>query len=121
MELTQNISKYTYQVQFTNKTQFPIIVESWIIVMRGLSSMDGVTILSNDTVQINSDTGEWYIHNLFCSEHFQVWKKAGYDGISRIGKFTVLPTYSGEYQWSNYNEFQVVKNADGFSFENVVS
>lgn len=107
-------SQIPHKTTVLNSTPFAICVESWVMVMNGLSSLEGQVIQPGQHAEVPSTTGEWYYHNLVDGDDWTKWEKAGYSFEGRIGKFTTRETINGDFAWSGFDEFTVEKTPDGF-------
>jgi hypothetical protein len=94
-------------IDFFNSTIFPIFIEGWT-----RTHTHEQIVYPNETCKISSETGEWYIHKMFCSDHKEAkefWKSMGYDKLDNyLGKFRSEPCYRGDYSWMNINEFNAI-------------
>jgi hypothetical protein len=96
-----------YTCKVYNNTTLPVVVESWINKSE-LTTMIGITVKPDETVEVPSITGEWYLHNLLQdSSQFKMWEDAGYNSIGRLGKFRDKPAYDRQISWMDYDEFDV--------------
>lgn len=103
--------------QFTNSSELPIIVESWINNNNMISTLTENVVLPFHSTIISSDTGEWYLHNLLSdSKLFNIWKENGYEANSRIGKFRNGSAYDGSYSWMEDERFSIIKIDHEFIF-----
>jgi len=103
--------------QFTNSSELPIIVESWINNNNMISTLSEIVVLPFHSSIVQSDTGEWYVHNLLSdSKLFNIWKESGYEANSRIGKFRNESSYDGSYSWMDDSRFTIKKINNEFIF-----
>ena len=106
---------------FKNNTELPIVVETWINECDGLSKLVDVCILPQETKEIKSSTGEWYIHRMFQEiEYSKLWEV-----YSRnlpplyLGKFRKDVSYNGEIIWLDTNDFTLHKDNDVFIWNKI--
>jgi hypothetical protein len=94
-------------IEFYNSTIFPILVEGW-----KRSQLGEQYVYPNEICSVYSESGEWYINKMFCSEHADArdfWKKMGYDKLEHyLGKFRSEPCARGDYSWMDCDEFDAV-------------
>jgi len=94
-------------ILFYNSTIFPVFVEGW---KRNQTYEQFVH--PNEHCTVYSESGEWYIHKMFCSDNkeaLEFWKKMVPEiTYSYLGKFRSEPCYQGDYSWMEYNMFDAV-------------
>jgi len=106
-----------YQVSFTNHSKFPVVVESWVHLLDGLSSMKEFIVQPNQTVQVTSVTGEWYVHNMLTNSlDFAIWKEAGFTYAGSICKFRNKVAGDGKFAWFNYDGFSISRESNNYLF-----
>lgn len=106
-----------YQVSFTNQSKFPIVVESWVHVLDGLSSMKEFVVKQNQTVDVTSVTGEWYLHNMLSDpSDFNIWESEGFVYTGRVGKFQLDAAANGKFAWFDCDRFNIKKEKNNFIF-----
>ena len=108
---------------FKNNTELPIVVETWINECDGLSKLVDVCILPQETKEIQSLTGEWYIHRMFQeSDYSKLWEV--YTKIENIplylGKFRKDVSYNNENIWLDTCEFTLHKDNDTFIWNKII-
>jgi hypothetical protein len=94
-------------IQFYNSTIYPILVDGW-----GRHSLDTIIVHPNEECKIFSETGEWFIHKMFCSDNKEAqefWQKMGLGSFGPcLGKFRSEPCASGDYSWMDYHIFDAI-------------
>jgi hypothetical protein len=95
-----------HSITIINQLNLPIIVETWQTIKNGLSEYIDVHIDGGQTVTISSDTGEWFVNNMFyTSDINDKWIAAGYDPGFHIGKIRDSPCAKGNYVWLYHDDF----------------
>lgn len=114
-----NLYDKLYRVKFTNATKFPIVVESWVHKLDGLSTMKETIVEPFETIDVYSVTGEWYLHNMLTNQSdFAIWKNNGFKFAGRVGKFRLDTDIGGNFAWFNEEGFSIKKQNDEFVFVN---
>jgi hypothetical protein len=95
-------------ITFFNNTSLPINIATWYNEDY-LSEYITKLVLSNSSVEIRSETGEYYLDTyLYDQTLCEEWKAAGYKLGNEMGKFRDHPSYSGEYAWNVHDDFEIV-------------
>jgi hypothetical protein len=95
-----------YSATFTNESNMPVNVTTWMTYIEGLSQNIEVVVLPGETKELSSVTGEWMVDNYFYTDHRHIWKQSGYS-IGELCKFRSEPCIRGDYTWSYQNDFTV--------------
>jgi hypothetical protein len=85
--------KTTKFINFHNKTEIPVSIESWV---DGTNEFKCINIYPGEKLIINSSVGEWQLTNLI---NLTNCKTTWY-----IGKFRSDPCASGNYSWMEYDD-----------------
>jgi hypothetical protein len=110
----------TNKLLFKNESQFPVMVESWI-VCGGVTQMKSVHVEPFTNCLVHSCVGEWHIHSyLLTEEEINIWKENGVKENSYVGKFRSEPCSSGNYSWMDVPEFYCVFEEEDIT-ENTMS
>lgn len=90
-------------IHFHNKTDLPIMLDSWI---DGSNRLHTIKINPRETQIIHSSVGEWHIHSMFehSSKDRQIWIEKGFEKYTNIGQFRSSPCASGNYSWIDYED-----------------
>ena len=107
---------------FQNNTDLPIVVESWIKVKDGLSQLIDICILSHESKEIKSLTGEWKIHRMFSeTENNDIWneflKSTNKSIPIYLGSFRNHKAYNGEYIWVDTDLFTLKETGSIFIWD----
>ena len=107
---------------FKNNTELPIMVETWVSECDGLSKLVDLCILPQETKEIKSLTGEWYIHRMFQERYYgtlwEVYAKTQNMPLY-LGKFRKDVSYNGEIIWLDTNDFTLHKENDVFIWNKI--
>ena len=99
------------KITFTNNTDLPINIETWINKKHGISEMKEITVYEYETIEITSATGEWFLNSYINDKIMkEKWIISGYNLGIYIGKFRNTPCSKGKYSWINYDLFDITYN-----------
>ena len=95
-------------ITFTNDTNIPVQVSTFLAPINGISSQKNIIVQSNTTVSLDSCTGEWDV-NTFIYDNINIQKliKNEYPYGFDIGKFRNKPSASGHYSWIYHDDFHL--------------
>jgi hypothetical protein len=99
-------------IHFHNDTDFPIMIDAWVDNSNKLHSRK---VCPRESVVLHSSVGEWHINSMLCDEEDRkIWKDAGFEKHTIVGKFRSSPCAVGDYSWMEYDEpFDCVYCDDG--------
>jgi len=99
---------FRHLITFINNTSLAINIATWFNEDY-LSEYITTLVLSNSSVEICSETGEYYLDTyLYDQTLCDEWQSAGYKLGNEMGKFRDHPSYSGEYAWNVHEDFEIV-------------
>lgn len=99
---------YRYNINFINESGLPVLVESWLRNKLGSSSLQAQCVMPNQTVKLESTTGEWYLNCMFTDDTLRSeWTKQNHQMLT-LGKFRSEPCMSGNYSWMECKEFNAI-------------
>jgi len=98
----ENIQKYEIPIQFTNNTNYKLVIETW-----HNSLFIEQRIKSKEEIMLVSDVGEWFISINNC-----------YTG--KIGKFRNTPCIMGKFSWLDNDKFVITNRDNKFIFSEVL-
>lgn len=91
--------KYIY---FHNNTDLPLQICRWTT---GSNTLKSTRIGPNKKHLLHSSLGEWHMDSMFGDDaDCELWKAAGLEKHSIIGKFRSEPCIQGNYSWMEYYE-----------------
>lgn len=104
--MTTTISNYN--IEFYNKTNFKIIVETWKKINFGLSVFTKQEVIPNEKILLTeSSTGEWLLsydnlilENDFLFKNYKI----------QIGKFRNVCCVMGDFSWIYDEGFKIVRD-----------
>jgi hypothetical protein len=97
-----------HSITFHNNTSLAINIATWYNEDY-LSEYITTLVAANSTVEIRSETGEYYLDTyLYDQTLCDEWKAAGYTLGNEMGKFRDHPSYSGDYAWNVHDDFEIV-------------
>lgn len=95
-------------ITFFNNTSLAINIATWFNEYY-LSEYITTLVLSNCSVEIRSETGEYYLDTyLYDQTLCDEWKAAGYKLGDELGKFRDHTSFSGVYAWNVHDDFEIV-------------
>ena len=102
---------------FQNKTDLPIVVETWIKVKDGLSRLIDICVLPHEIKGINSLTGECNIHRMFCEkENNDLWSEYIINKTIPI-YLGNQKAYNNEYIWIDTELFSLKEKNNIFIWD----
>ncbi len=90
-------------ITFCNKLSLPVNIETW-----SKGTYDTILVKANTSIQVTSDTGEFFLDNIiFNKEYSDQWKASGYQPGITMGKFRSSSSYNGKNSWYIPDYFQL--------------
>jgi hypothetical protein len=94
------MSEEYHSITFYNNTNIPVSLETWQRKCWGLSVYNDICVKKGETINMDSNIGEWFITTyVYGDELQQQIKLAGYEVGLEIGTFRDKPCIKGDYVW----------------------
>ena len=94
-------------IHFYNKTDLPVMIDSWMDEswVEESCCLQTIRVGPREKRLIHSSVGEWILHTMFDNEQDKkLWENKGYNKYNNIGKFRSRPCAQGNYSWMEYDE-----------------
>ena len=95
-----SLFKTTKYINFHNKTDLPIMVDSWV---DGSNSLRCLRVGPGEKLVLHSSVGEWHVNSMLTDESdYKLWREGGLKWYVNLGKFRSNPCASGNYSWMEW-------------------
>ena len=98
-----------HSILFTNSFTIPVQLETWQSSCYGLSSLVSKLVDCGETIEMKSDTGEWFVNNFIMDKDIMnQWKNTKYEFGINFCKFRDEPCIKGNYSWKYEDDFELI-------------
>ena len=97
-----SIFKTTKYINFHNKSELPIMIDSWV---DGSNSLRCLRVGPGESIILHSSVGEWRVNSMLADEKdYKLWREGGLERYINLGKFRSDPCASGNYSWMDWED-----------------